>query len=1045
LFNAKKRRIRAEMWVDELVKFVYSQRIPLDAWKVGVSDDPKVRGARFDDSKWPLAVPDKPLGKIDTFVWLRKVVTIPKEFAGGEVELHLSVGRQGELFGHTGLFFVDGREVAGHDRVHKRAPLTHRAKAGQRFQIAAQFYTGPVDSFAILEFGEVHRFKGGAVLSLAELRLVDPDAFRIYHDFATAKEILTSTKEGSRQEAGVLAAVSDAINVIDLQADPARRSASFRAASAILHKRLYNGQKSTVDGKIFPIAQSHIDMAWLWPARETVLKCAGTMANTMSLEDRYPKHFFSHSQAVGFQWLKDKYPNLFKRCQAAAKAKRLDIVGGTWVEADLNCTSGESLARQFLYGQRFFIHNFGLRSRVGWLIDTFGYTWTLPQILKESGLDYFVSTKPTWNDTNTFPFTTFWWESPDGTRVLTHIPPLSYGGGLSANRLVEALEKNKEARLGVAPMILYGRSDGGGGPTVMDLENISRLTASPYVPQMEATTAVDWFNRVDHGINYPVLPDEMYVETHRGTYTSQARTKRNNRKSECALFAAELVATAAHLLGGKYPAVQIEAAWKLALFNQFHDILPGSSIGPVYKDADETYARVFETTRKVTDDALAFVAKKIDTTGPGQAVLVFNPAAWERTDVVEIDAPGRGVKVTDSEGVALPSQGAYGAKKLAVLVTVPACGWQVIRVVAGKGAALEPVARVNGRTIDTELFRVRLNAAGQVSELFDKEARRQALTPGETGNRFQMFEDIPVEYEAWDIDEWYAEKMKEVKDLVSFDVIENGPVRTVVLLKWKAGKSSTITQRMILYGHTRRIDFVTEVDWRERKTLLKVAFPAAVRARRATYEIAYGAIDRGTTEGNTFDWARFEVPAHKWADISQADYGVSLLNDSKYGHDTHGSVLRLSLLRSPEAPDPEADQGRQDFTYSVLPHRGDWREAGTVMEAFDLNVPLLAAAVASKRADLPPQGWLFSIQSVTGAPVVLTALKKAEDSDAVIARVYEAHGADADIVLRTPFDIAKATKVNILEEPQSPLRHGTNDVRLSLSPWKIATIKLNVR
>ena len=788
------------------------------------------------------------------------------------------------------------------------------------------------------------------------------------------------------------------------------------------------------------MGQSHIDMAWLWPRAETIRKCASTMANTLALQEKFDFYRFSHSQAQGFQWIKDLYPDLHERTKKAVRSGKVEAVGGMWVEADLNCAGGEALARQFLYGQRFFEKEFGRKSRVGWLVDTFGYSWAMPQILKESGLDYFVSTKPTWNDTNTFPFTFFWWEGPDGSRVLTHIPPLTYGSEVNLKVINETLEKNKEARLGVTPGLMFGASDGGGGPRVRDIENIPRLAASPYAPRMEIKNVTEFFDGLPKTAAYPVFADEMYVETHRGTYTTQSRTKRNNRKAEYALFTLEAAASAAALLGADYPGGEIEEAWKLALFNQFHDILPGSSLPMVYEDAERDYAKMFAITGKATERALSFVAKAIDTTGSGDAVMVFNPCAWDRTDVVEVDSGGAGRIVTDIDGTPLPCQQAGKSGRLAVLVTVPACGWKIVRVVEGKTAA-KAVATVTKRSIETDLLTVRLNASGQLASVYDREARREVLAAGEAGNRFEMMEDIPVEYEAWDIDEWADDKRLEVKELLSSEVVENGPVRTVIKLVWKA-RASKISQRMILYGHTKRIDFETEVDWHERKTLLKAAFPLAVVARRATYEIAFGAIDRSTRQSNPWDWARFEVPAQKWADISQADYGASILNDCKYGYDAKGHVLRLSLLRSPESLAKDTDHGKQVMKYSLMPHAGDWRAAGTAREGVDFNAPLVAMHVPSSGGTLPAEGWVLRAKAADGGPVILSAFKMAENGKGYVIRLYEPHGRDTKVTIETPFDIKKAERVNFLEEVKGQVRAGRNQLTVSLSPWKVVTLRL---
>ena len=1041
MYNAKKRRSRAFQWRDEVGKFLYSKTLPVEGWRFGAAEDAKASAPDYDDSKWPFVKRGQLLGRINHFVWLRNRVRIPREFAGGRVILHIDIEAPGAIFGQRGLVFVDGRETVGLDRHHKDVPLAERARGGEKISIAAEIYTGPVEGFKILDFGHDPTFVSRTVFGSAELRLVNGDAWRAYYDLWAAVDILDASAPGSRAEAEVLAAIDEAIKALSLY-DDARRDAGFRQASAVLRRRLFSGGKTDALGRVLLIGQSHIDMAWLWPRAETIRKCASTMANTLSFQEQYPWYRFSHSQAQGFQWLKDLYPSLYARTRRAAREKRVEAMGGTWVEADLNCAGAEPLVRQFVYGQRFFRKEFGQRCRVGWLIDTFGYSWAMPQILKESGLDYFVSTKPTWNDTNVFPFTFFHWEGPDGSRVLTHIPPRSYGGEVTLKAIQDTLEKNKESRLGVASALLYGRSDGGGGPMVSDLENLVRLAKSPYAPKIEITNVEGYFDQLSKKPAYPVFADEMYVETHRGTYTTQARTKRNNRKAECALYAAEATSSVATVLGARYPRKELDAAWKLALFNQFHDILPGSSITLVYEDADRDYAKLFEMTSEVTSDALAVLAGKVDTRGRGKPVLVFNPSSWERTGVVEIDAGMSACHVTDSRGEILPSQAVAGRKgRLAVLVTVPPLGYKVIRIADGRARGAAAVSKVAGRTIRTALLAIRLNAAGQLARVFDRAAGRDGIAAGAAGNRLVLFEDIPTEYEAWDMDEWIDEKSFEIRNLVSVKVVENGPVRTAVRLVWRA-RRSTISQDMILYGHTRRIDFATVADWREKKTLLKVAFPVSVRSRRATYEIPFAVIDRSTQESNPHDWARFEVPAHKWADLSQADYGVSLLNDSKYGYDTKANVMRLSLLRSPNCPDPDADQGRQEFTYSLLPHQGDWRAGNTVREAFDLNVPLVAAAASSHAGRLAAEGSFLRVRTADGAPAVVTAFKAAEEGRGFIVRLYEPHGRDTRVTLETPFEIKSAELVNFLEEPKGKIAHRAKSVTFPLAPWKIVTVRL---
>ena len=654
-------------------------------------------------------------------------------------------------------------------------------------------------------------------------------------------------------------------------------------------------------------------MAWLWPcARDAVLKCAATMANTLVARGALPVLQLLPLAGAGFQWIKDKLPQPLRaaaegREGEAARPRRRHVGrGGPQLRLRRGPRAPVPLRPALLHRQ-----NFGVRCRVGWLIDTFGYTWTFPQILKESGLDYFVSTKPTWNDTNTFPFTTFWWESPDGSRVLTHIPPLTYGarhrGGAAS---VEALDKNKEARLGIGPHVLFGRSDGGGGPRVVDIENMARIEASPYVAQGRGhhrRRVVQPHRRST--INFPVFCDEMYVETHRGTYTSQARTKRNNRKAECALFAAEAAATAAMLLGAKYPQAKLEEAWKMALFNQFHDILPGSSIGTVYKDADADYAKVFEM---IGEGPARRARVRREERSQRRARARRSSCSTLRHGSARTSSRStrRGARATRSTRKAWRSRrsGRPTRRRLAVLVTVPSCGWTVVHVVRrhgpgrwsrsprSRGAELRddallacgstPPGRSRGsstrRPGARSLPRARPATASRCSRTSRSSTRRGTSTSG-TEDKIARGQGPRVHGGGRKRPRAHGGDSHVARAAVDDHAAHDA-------LRATRGASTSST----------------EVDWRERKTLLKAAFPTTVRARQGDLRDRV-CRDRPLrrTRATPGTGRASRCPRTSGADLSQADYGVSFLNDSKYGYDTHDNVMRLSLLRSPEAPDPD--------------------------------------------------------------------------------------------------------------------------------------------
>ncbi|MDZ7260851.1 MAG: alpha-mannosidase [candidate division KSB1 bacterium] len=805
--------------------------------------------------------------------------------------------------------------------------------------------------------------------------------------------------------------LNQASTLVDLAALKAGDSQKFLQSLEKSRNALKPVAEFAKEYTLFLVGNSHIDMAWLWRWRETVEVCRKTFAQQLELMEEFPEYKYSQSQAQAYEWMRQYYPEIFEAIQKRVKEGRWEITGGMVVEPDCNLISGESWARQILYAKRYFKEKFGVEVKLGWNPDSFGYNWNIPQFYKKSGIDAFITQKISWNDTNVFPYHLFWWEAPDGSRILAYFPYSGYTAGLQYKELIADLKLNEANTGRKEVLVLFGAGDHGGGPNREQLQRAEFYRKATIFPNMVFSTAQDYLKRItqEELEQLPVWRDELYLEYHRGTYTTQAANKRNNRKSEILLTNAEKLASLAFTLGADYPQTTLTEAWWKVLFNQFHDILPGSSIGEVYRDAAEDYQYIRELGETVLDEALDFLAGKIDTKKgmKGQPLVVFNTLSWERDDLVSVKLDQQHLPtptVFDSEGNEVPSQViSEGLKKRLIFVAekVPALGYRVYKIQPDNAKTWPTTLSITPEQLENEFYRISVDAeTGNLTQIFDKKNNRQVLAPEAQGNLLQLLEDIPEQWDAWEI--LYTGRKWELNQADRIQVLETGPVRAVLRVeKSFLGEAKTayyptenfpssfFTQDIILYQGIPRIDFRTQVDWWEQHILLKVAFPLNVENRWATYEIPNTSIQRSTRRDNSWDKARHEVSAHFWADLSQADYGVSLLNESKYGHDTEGSTMRLTLLRSPLYPDPMADRGKHDITYSLYPHKGDWREGGTVRKGYELNYPLIARFVPLHSGSLPQ---CYSFVRLEPENIILTNIKKAEDSSAWIIRFYESSG-----------------------------------------------------
>jgi alpha-mannosidase len=877
-----------------------------------------------------------------------------------------------------------------------------------------------------------------------------PDPGRLRRELESAEVLVAASAEGREGREKVL---DEAVKAVDLAALDRGDQQAFTRSLESSQRALEPLRDWVRQLRIRAVGNSHIDMAWLWPWTETVEVVRDTFTTALQLMREYPDFTYAQSSAQAFAWMEEKYPDLFRQIQERVKEGRWELVGGMWVEPDLNMPDGESLVRQILVGKRYFRSRFGVDIHLGWNPDSFGYSWQLPQIYRKSGFDAFVTQKMSWNETTQFPHKLFWWESPDGSRLLTFFPH-GYSNGIEPLRLAEDLATYAPATGLPEVMHLYGVGDHGGGPTRAMLDELVQLREPDALfPSIAFSTAGAFFDdvrrKLDEGLKLPVWKDELYLEYHRGCYTTQSETKKRIREGEELLQNAEKLASISYAAGRPYPHDALEEAWKKVLFDHFHDIMPGSGIGVNYLDAARNLHEAALASGAVLDTALADLAARADTRGVGEAVVVVNPLSWERSGAlsVEVRAGAGPLIATDSAGRPLPTQlvstdPVTGRVRLRVLArNIPPLGYEVLHVAAAGAGKPASALQASATHVENEQVRVEIDPkTGCITSLVRKPAGVETVAAGGCGNLLQAFADNPPRQDAWEIqfdkESWDLTQPSEVS------LVEHGPVRAVVRVNNRF-QSSSIVQDIILYAGLPRVEVETTVDWREKHILLKAGFPASVQSEVATYEIPYGTIARPTTRRTPAEQAKFEVPALRWGDLSDATHGLSLLNASKYGYDAVGNRIRLSLLRAPTSPDPHADEGVHTFTYAFSPHEGGWEQGRTMQQAYELNFPLLAVAEPPHAGRLPRR---HSFAQVQPDNVILTVVKKAEDEEALVLRFYEFAGRQSQVSLRLPARATAAFETDLMEAGERPLTLSADgrSVQVPTGPYEIKTVKVRL-
>ncbi|KAJ2715718.1 Glycoside hydrolase, 38 vacuolar alpha mannosidase [Coemansia sp. D1744] len=978
--------------------------------------------------------------------WFQVHVSIPAQFVGKPVQFLFDSSSEAMVWSAEGEPIMGLTGGNGGER-HVDYALTACATANEPERM---FYV-EIACNGLFGNGDYHEHPQDRDiyyrLNSAELAAPNPDAWALYHDMEVIVDMAKELPQDSPRSWQALTAANDIVNIFE-HADPTSINKARSVSDAF-----FAVTSNPASHQVYAIGNCHIDTAWLWPFAETRRKTARSWSTQLNLMDSFEEYRFTASQAQQFEWLKEDYPSLFKRIQGKAKTGQFVPIGGTWVEMDCNIPSGESLARQFLLGQRFYKQHFGQTCDVFWLPDTFGYSSQLPQIVRLAGAKYFFTQKLSWNNINKFPNTTFWWTGLDGSSVLTHMAPSeTYSAQCRPGELINGVKKHKDVAYSNESLYLFGNGDGGGGPLRSMLERLRRMANVDGLPRVKQSHPREFYEHVEKTTRELVAwKGELYFELHRGTYTSQSNNKLWNRQSEFLLRDAELLCTVASFGSEdsefEYPAEELTRLWKLVCLNQFHDVVPGSAINMVYRDSDKMYKDIISSANRIRKEALANVCRSVAGTDltSSQGLTVANTTGWMRSDIVAIPASTYANIFSDTSPVQIR------ASDSAVLVPVTnVAGFGLHSVSAETCSVRAPKHPVHVSKTDKDTYllenrfvSVTFNASGHIISFYDKTEGRELVPKDAAANVFELYDDVPLYWDAWDIEIYSLEKYQTLKSAVVL-IVEEGPLVASISVRVPISDGSVLTQTISLSEHSPRLDFDCSVDWHENRKCLKVSFTWDIYSDVATYETQFGVVQRPTHRNTTWDMAKFEVCGHKFADLSEFGYGVALLNDCKYGFSTLGNSMSMSLLRAPKAPDEHSDMGHHSFRYAIYPHTGTFSESNVVQEAYQFNVPLLELPIT-----IPPQ--ISSLRkrpffSVSGARnVVLDTVKRAEDDKtSYIVRLYEAYGGHARALLTSRLPFSSVCKVNLLEEPMDGpgierLDHSTA-LKVPFKPFEVVSL-----
>lgn len=1007
----------------------YPQKVSLPNWRMQLRSGESKPKPDDQAGQWSDIPENGVWGGHCEYFSFRGEVTIPPEFEGKIVEFSLLTGKEGQWDATNPQFtvYIDGVLRQGFDVNHNAIRLTDCAVPNQTYNIYLSAFTGVQNFHLIFD---------------AKLQTVDTKVNDFYYDLLIPWQTACLLETDSQNYLEIMPVMVKAVNMLDLRKPgSAAYYDSIQAASRLLKETYYTNEKES-EATIACVGHTHIDIAWLWTLAVTQDKAVRSFSTVLELMRRYPEYIFMSSQPQLYQYVKKNAPGIFEQIKVRVAEGRWEPEGGMFVEPDCNLASGEALVRQFLYGKRFFKKEFDVENEILWLPDVFGYSAALPQIMKKCGIKYFMTTKISWNDCNKLPYDTFYWKGIDGTKVLSHFIPTrdyhsatrcgktskehytafstNYNGYINPSLMKGAWQRYQQKYLNKEVLCSYGHGDGGGGPTEEMLETQRRLAYGvPGCPKTKQSKAIDFYRRLEKEIDgkkVPIWSGELYLEYHRGTYTTMARNKKFNRRSEFELTNLESDAVMANALCNvAYPQQELNRNWEVLLRNQFHDILPGSAVEEVYKDSQKEYEGLLEFTRAEDNMRMQTIADHVGGT------VVFNPNGQKMSGLVQLlDAEDRNNVQKCADGTALAWAENIPAKGYAVLEDkAPVCG----------------VITISAEMIETPFARISLNQKGQIISWLDKTADRELLQLGKRANVLMTYEDKPHEFDNWNIYDYYREKSWPIDQLLKTEIVEMGPYRAGIKFTWKY-QDSIIEETMYVYAFSARVDFKFQADWKEDQIFLKALFPLELNSTEATYEIQYGNVKRTTAVNTSWDEARFEVCYHKWMDLSEGGYGVSFLNDCKYGISVEENTVGLSLLRCGRYPNQMADREYHEAIYSVMPHEGTWKEAGTVQQAYLINNPMRAVK-ANGNGSLPRS---YSQISADAGNIMIEAVKKAEDQQATVVRLYEFENKKTSTKIFLPKQVRMIWRCNMLEQREELMAENTDAFSLEVAPFEIVTL-----
>lgn len=1047
---------RMERLAADLDLLRISGQIPVTDYlrKEGKQED----GAICDTEGWTPCCISEPWSELCEYRWYRTRVQIPKEMGGKRVEFRFITGREGQWDATNPqmLFYVNGRPVQGIDVNHRQVLLEEKAKAGTCIDIAFLVFTGSVP---------------GDLIIRTDLITVDWETEQAYYDFLvpvqTARLLKNSDYENYRR---ILTRLAPAADILDLrQPYTERYYASLHRMRDILKEEFYTKVDENAP-VVSAIGHTHIDIAWLWTVGVTREKAVRSFSTVLELMDQYPNYRFMSSQPILYQFVKEQEPELYEKIREKIREGRWETDGAMWLESDCNLPAGESLVRQVMKGEQFFMEEFGIPSKCLWLPDVFGYSAAIPQILKKSGVPYFLTTKIAWNQFNQLPNDTFIWKGIDGSDVFVFMPTTcdfdktlglnisftdtrnttTYTGIVNPNMTLGTFKRFQNRDLTENTLMLFGFGDGGGGPTREMLEEAERLKyGMPGIPRLVQEPERVFFDRIHEEIaSRPDMPEwngELYFEYHRGTLTSMGKNKRNNRKSEILYEQLETLGVMGEAYGQEYPAEILKSGWDIILLNHFHDIIPGSAIEAVYDQTDVEYVQIRQDGMRALSQLTDGIAEKIhgeDTqNGEETTIFVYNTQGYDRDDVVCIDAEkvkGWNRHVTamvDAEGNLSPVQYAANGDLLFFAQAIPSVGYKSFVPVMGEPDAEQK--KIWDGSFENAYYRVQFDDQMRITSLVEKETEHEFIKEGTTGNRLVTYEDRPMNWDNWDLDMFYKKKPYEADEVSAPELMEAGPVRTVVRIRRRFA-DSIVDQDVILYPELPRIDFKTSADWQDHHVLLRTLFPVDVNSTKASYEIQFGNVERETTHNQSWDTAKFEVCAHKWSDLSEQGLGISLLNDCKYGHSVRDGEMGLTLIKSGVYPNENADIGHHEFTYAIYPHAERWQDARTIEMAYDLNIPLHTSIVEG--ADIRTESSMIAIAE---DHCFFETIKRAEDGDGYILRIYENKNKRSKIHIAVNLPVSEVIECDLMERPLAKVSFENGVLEDSIKPYEIKTYRLH--